>query len=66
MLDRLRVTLWFSEILALLVRRDRPAAFWPYLVFGQWTHVGGGTTVGLGRYRIEAGGAGVVATEDGS
>lgn len=27
--------------------------FWPYLVFGQWTHVGSGTTFGLGGYRIE-------------
>jgi hypothetical protein len=27
--------------------------FWPYLVFGQWTHVGSGTTFGLGRYVIE-------------
>ena len=29
------------------------APFWPYLVFGQWTHAGSGTTFGLGRYRIE-------------
>ena len=27
--------------------------FWPYLVFDQWTHVGSGTTFGLGRYVIE-------------
>jgi len=27
--------------------------FWPYLVFGQWTHVGSGATFGLGAYRIE-------------
>jgi hypothetical protein len=27
--------------------------FWPYLVFGQWAHVGSGTTFGLGGYRIE-------------
>jgi len=27
--------------------------FWPYLVFGQWTHVGSGTTFGLGGYRME-------------
>ena len=27
--------------------------FWPYLVFGQWTHVGKGATFGLGGYRIE-------------
>jgi hypothetical protein len=30
-----------------------PALFWPYLVFGQWTHVGSGATFGLGGYRIE-------------
>ena len=29
------------------------APFWPYLVFGQWTHIGSGTTFGLGRYVIE-------------
>ncbi len=26
--------------------------FWPYLVFGQWTHVGKNATFGLGRYEI--------------
>jgi hypothetical protein len=34
------------------------APFWPYLVFGQWTHAGSGTTFGLGRYRIQPDGAG--------
>lgn len=28
--------------------------FWPYLVFGQWTHIGKGATFGLGAYRLAA------------
>jgi hypothetical protein len=34
--------------------------FWPYLVFGQWVHVGKGATFGLGAYRIEP-----IDTDDG-
>lgn len=28
--------------------------FWPYLWIGQWTHVGKGTSMGLGRYTIDS------------
>ena len=30
--------------------------FWPYLWLGQWTHAGKGTSMGLGRYALEAAG----------
>ena len=28
------------------------APFWPFLVFGQWAHVGKNATFGLGRYEL--------------
>ena len=31
--------------------------FWPYLWYGQWTHVGKGTSMGLGRYELQNFGA---------
>jgi hypothetical protein len=27
--------------------------FWPYLWLGQWTHAGKGSSMGLGKYRLE-------------
>lgn len=30
--------------------------FWPFLWLGQWTHAGRGTSMGLGRYELSAGG----------
>jgi len=44
---------WTGLIGAATYEGDR-TPFWPYLVFGQWTHVGKGATFGLGRYALEA------------
>ncbi|HHB12540.1 MAG TPA: CRISPR system precrRNA processing endoribonuclease RAMP protein Cas6 [Chromatiales bacterium] len=39
-----------------LVEDANLAPFWPWLWLGQWVHAGRSTTMGLGRYRIEADG----------
>jgi len=36
-----------------VVYRGDLKPFWPYLVFGQWTHAGSNTTFGLGGYRVD-------------
>jgi hypothetical protein len=40
-----------GEVEVPIAGRDR---LWPYLWLGQWTHAGKGTSMGLGRYRIQA------------
>ncbi len=35
------------------LRREEILPFWPYLWIGQWTHIGKGCTVGLGRYVVQ-------------
>ncbi|MGH7390864.1 MAG: CRISPR system precrRNA processing endoribonuclease RAMP protein Cas6 [Candidatus Rokuibacteriota bacterium] len=37
-----------------VVYRGDLKPFWPYVLFGQWAHVGSNTTFGLGGYRMEA------------
>ena len=36
-----------------IVRADQLSSFWPCLWLGQWTHIGKGCTMGLGRYALE-------------
>jgi CRISPR/Cas system endoribonuclease Cas6 (RAMP superfamily) len=37
----------------LIIAGPAIAHFWPVLWVGQWTHVGKGTSFGLGAYRLE-------------
>ncbi len=45
----------WSGLVGEVTYEGRFDSFWPYLVFGQWTHVGKGATFGLGGYRVMAG-----------
>lgn len=36
-----------------VVRGDQLQMLWPFLWLGQWTHAGKGTSMGLGKYRLE-------------
>jgi len=36
-----------------VVLSEIPPELWPYLVLGQWTHIGKGSTFGLGKYTLE-------------
>jgi len=38
---------------SLILNHDELESFFPYLWLGQWTHVGKGCTMGLGRYAVE-------------
>jgi hypothetical protein len=61
--NRQRQRMEWEGIVGHAVYEGDLAPFWPYLVFGQWTHVGSSTTFGLGRYVVEADGAGERAVE---
>ena len=43
---------------AFALESSKLALFWPYLWLGQWTHLGKGCTMGLGRYALEPVGPG--------
>jgi hypothetical protein len=51
--SRQRRRMEWDGILGTAAYEGEIAPFWPYLVFGQWTHVGKGATFGLGGYRLE-------------
>jgi hypothetical protein len=40
--------------------------FWPYLWLGQWTHVGKGTSMGMGAYSIRPASLSVLQSSDGA
>lgn len=62
---RLRLRYYSMSRDAVTERRVDLAPFWPYLVFGQWAHVGKDATFGLGRYRLETAGGGSQPPERG-
>jgi len=51
--NRQRQRMEWEGLIGAAVYEGDLSPFWPYLVFGQWTHVGSSTTFGLGRYIIE-------------
>ena len=52
---RQKTQMKFGGLLGTATYTGDMAPFLPYLVLGQWTHVGGKTSFGLGKYEMDAG-----------
>jgi hypothetical protein len=50
--NRQNTDMRWGGLLGSVTYEGNMAPFWPYLLFGQYVHVGHGATFGLGRYRL--------------